>query len=64
MDGLAGREVHRFRAYSELVALEGTASRLSTNWNAEIGGMGGDTQLFVPPMLLGRIHSIGNADPW
>ena len=64
MDGLAGREIHHFRVYSELVALEGTASRLSPNWHHEVGGRGGDTQLFVPPLLLGRIHSIGNADPW
>ncbi|MCR5885789.1 hypothetical protein LRS03_24195 [Rhizobacter sp. J219] len=64
MDGLSGRETHRFQVGSELVALEGTASRLSLNWEYEIGGQGGHTQLYVPPRLLGHIRSLGNAHPW
>ena len=64
MDGLAGREIHHFRVYCELDALEGEASRLSPNWHHEVGGIGGETQIFVPPLLIGRIHSVGNAHPW
>ena len=64
MDGLAGREVHHFRVGSELVALEGTASRMTRDWQIEIGGVGGHTQIYVPPRLIGHILSVGNAHPW
>lgn len=64
MDGLAGRELHHFRISAELVALEGVASRLSPHWVAEIGGGGGATQIYVPPRLLGHVHSIGHAHAW
>ena len=63
-DGLAGRELHHFVVSAELTVLEGTASRLAPNWLHEIGGAGGASQIFVPPRLLGHIHSLGHAHPW
>ena len=64
IDGLAGRELHRFRVVSPFVALEGTASKIARNWQFEIGGRGGSTQIYVPPRFIGHIQSLGTAAPW
>jgi hypothetical protein len=64
IDGLAGRELHRFRVVSSFSGLEGTASKISRNWRAEIGGRGGSTQIYVPPRFMGHIQSAGTAAQW
>jgi hypothetical protein len=62
LHGLAGRRLHEFRVRSPFMALEGTASELPVDWNHEIGGPGGGTQVFVPDMFAGCIEPVGPAE--
>jgi len=60
--GLAGRTSHKFEVVHPFSALEGTAARLPADWDNEIGGPGGATQVFVPRMYAGHIRSLGPSE--
>lgn len=62
--GVAGRTLHRFEVAHPFSALEGTAARLPIDWQNEIGGPGGASQVFVPRMYSGHIRSLGPAEGW
>jgi len=64
MQGLAGRRTHQFQVLAPFVGLEGTAGRYPIDWNKEIGGLGGATQIYVPRMLMGFIQATGPVEPW
>ena len=63
-DGLAGRQALRFEVIIGLRALEGTAARVKRNIGTGIGGPGGQTQIFIPSMLLNRLECRGQVDRW
>ena len=62
-DGVGGRRLHKFRVVAGLVALEGTAARKGVNWDWAGGGVGGATQIYIPPSLIGHLQAIG-AHEW
>jgi hypothetical protein len=62
--GLAGRTLYKFRVLHPFSALEGTAATLPIDWQNEIGGPGGSTQVFVPRMYASHIRSLGPAEGW
>ncbi len=64
LHGLAGRRTHQFRVLAAFVGLEGTAGRYPLDWNKEIGGPGGATQIYVPRVLMACIQAAGPAEPW
>jgi hypothetical protein len=65
IDGLSGRQLHRFRVARSFHALEGTAKRQSTNWKWSGGGPGGLTQIYVPsPLVRASMLAIGGEDRW
>lgn len=59
--GLAGRTLQRFKVIHPFSALEGTAAPFPIDWQLEIGGRGGMTQVFVPRKYAGLIRSLGSA---
>lgn len=57
--GLSGRTPHKFRVHSDCSALEGDAAPFPIDWASALGGSGGATQIFVPPLFAGHIDSLG-----
>lgn len=62
IDGGSGRRFHRFRVARSFVALEGTAKEFPLTWKFEIGGKGGGTQIYVPPIYLGHLGAVSAAE--
>ena len=63
-DGLAGRQALRFEVIVNLRALEGAAAALRRNIGTGIGGPGGQTQIFIPSMMLNRLECRGQIGRW
>jgi hypothetical protein len=57
--GGSGRHPHRFRVAHPFSALEGTALPIQQDWRWAGGGPGGQTQIYVPPRLIGHLESLG-----
>lgn len=60
-DGLAGRMLHKFIVTQPFTALEGTAAAMAREWEFEIGGAGGATQIYVARRHAGHIDALGPA---
>ena len=58
-DGNSGRVLHGFRVVAPLDALEGTVGSMRHDIDKAIGGMGGQTQIFVPPCYINRLEPAG-----
>lgn len=63
-DGLSGRRALKFEAIAHFRALEGTAAPLPKNVGTGVGGRGGQTQVFLPWILLNRLECKGQIDRW
>ncbi len=63
-EGLAGRQLVRFKVVAPFDALEGTAAACAVDLGTAIGGKGGSTQVYVPRALIGHLRSAGPADRW
>lgn len=65
MDSLAifsggvGRHLTEYRVKYPIVVLEGTAKKLSRNWEWAGGGEGGATQMFIPNELFFALEVLG-----
>lgn len=59
--GLGGRTLKEFEVIANVEALEGTARKMKRNWNWEVGGGGGATQLFIPDHALFSLQCRGTA---
>ena len=58
--GGEGRQIAKIRVEVPLLALEGTASPQSINWDWSGGGEGGATQIFIPDQyLMSNIRVLG-----
>ncbi len=61
-DGLSGRRGARFEVVAPFVALEGSASPKRVDLGTAIGGRGGQTQIYMPNALIGRLRGAGAVD--
>ncbi len=62
IDGGSGRRFHRFQVVRSFTALEGTAKNFPLTWKFEIGGKGGGTQIYIPPIYIGHLSAVAAAD--